>query len=211
MLKRASIPLLVLVLAPQTVQAFDHHHHHHSSGDGTGCGGSSGSAEAEAEEAPTPTSSHKRIFVTSTTYAGALGGATGADAECEARAAAAGVPGVFRAWISEGTAGAFERAPDVGPWYTTGGAVAFSSRNDLRGAPRSELLDEYGGHAEPVGAWSGSDASGAATANDCAGWTSAAIDATGTAGTALRLDAGWAGGDVPRACNIAAPIVCLQE
>ena len=211
MLKHASVAVLFIVLAPQTVHAFDHHHHHHSSGDGAGCGGPSESASASDEGAPTPTSSHKRVFVTSTMVSGALGGATGADAECDARAAAAGLSGVFRAWLSDGATGAYDRAPDVGPWYTTGDAVAFSSKIDLRGAPQSELLDEHGGHAEPVGVWSGSDASGAATANDCVGWTSAAIDATGTAGSALRLDATWGGGDAPRACNSAAPIVCFQE
>ena len=211
MLKHASLAVLVVGLAPQTVQAFDHHHHHHhhSSGDGSGCGGSSDSASEAA--APAPSSSQKRVFVTSTMYSGALGGATGGDSECDVRAATAGVPGVFRAWLSDGTTGAYDRAPEVGAWYTTGDALAFSGKTELRGAPRSEILDEYGGHAEPVGAWSGSEAGGAATTNDCVAWTSAAIDATGTAGTALRRDASWGGGDAPRACDVAAPIVCFQQ
>jgi hypothetical protein len=213
MLKHASLAVLFIVLAPQTVQAFDHHHHHHhhSSGDGSGCGGSSEPELASGDVAPTPTPTRGRVFVTSTTYSGALGGPTGADAACDVRAAAAGLTGVFRAWLSEGTAGAYDRAPDSGPWYTTGDAIAFTGKIDLRGAPRAELLDEYGGHVDPVGAWSGSNTEGAATGNDCVGWTTAAIEETGTAGTALRLDASWAGGDAPRTCNVAAPIICFQQ
>ena len=40
------------------------------------------------------------VFVTSTTHNGNLGGVAGADAICNARAAAAGLPGSYLAWIS---------------------------------------------------------------------------------------------------------------
>src|SRR5690606_14620548 len=40
------------------------------------------------------------VFVTSTTYAGNIGGTGGANAECQKRAEAAGLPGLYRAWVS---------------------------------------------------------------------------------------------------------------
>ncbi len=43
-----------------------------------------------------------RIFVTSEAYSGNLGGLEGADARCNARAAAAGLAGVFQAWLCDG-------------------------------------------------------------------------------------------------------------
>ena len=46
---------------------------------------------------------HKVVFTTTTIYNGNLGGLDGADAKCQARAQAAGLPGTYRAWISDAT------------------------------------------------------------------------------------------------------------
>ena len=46
----------------------------------------------------------KRVFTTSTTYDGNLGGLIGADAKCQARAVAAGLPGTYKAWLSDSVA-----------------------------------------------------------------------------------------------------------
>ena len=43
----------------------------------------------------------KIVFVTSTKYTGNLGGVAGADAKCQDRAYAAGLPGTYKAWISD--------------------------------------------------------------------------------------------------------------
>jgi hypothetical protein len=55
---------------------------------------------------PTPTSTVKgyRVFVTSSTYSGNLGGLSGADAKCQERANAAALGGVWKAWLSVATA-----------------------------------------------------------------------------------------------------------
>lgn len=42
----------------------------------------------------------KTVFVTSGTYTGNLGGLTGADQECNTLAAAANLPGTYKAWLS---------------------------------------------------------------------------------------------------------------
>jgi cysteine-rich repeat protein len=44
----------------------------------------------------------RTIFVTSELYTGNLGGLDGADQKCQTLAAAAGLPGVFYAWLSDG-------------------------------------------------------------------------------------------------------------
>jgi len=44
--------------------------------------------------------SFKRVFVTSTTYTGNLGGDGGADSKCQTRADAAGLGGTWKAWLS---------------------------------------------------------------------------------------------------------------
>jgi len=43
----------------------------------------------------------KLVFITSITYDGNLGGLTGADSKCQARASAAGLSGTFKAWVSD--------------------------------------------------------------------------------------------------------------
>ncbi len=50
-----------------------------------------------------------RAFITSTKYDGNLGGLTGADAKCQARAVAAGLTGTWKAWLSDGSTSAASR------------------------------------------------------------------------------------------------------
>jgi cysteine-rich repeat protein len=46
---------------------------------------------------------HRKVFVSSATFTGALGGLSGADAKCQALAASAGLTGTFKAWLSDDT------------------------------------------------------------------------------------------------------------
>lgn len=50
---------------------------------------------------PTPTPSFMYVFTTSTRYDGNLGGLSGADVKCQERAQAAGLPGTYKAWLSD--------------------------------------------------------------------------------------------------------------
>ncbi len=218
MVRRAAVVVLVAVLMPATVQAFDHHHHssHHSSSSGGGCGSSDASSSSSGSSStPTPTlpgPSQKRVFVTSTTYAGAIGSVQAADDDCQKSAVAAGFSGRFTAWISDGTTNAFDRTGDVGPWYTTHGDLAFSQKSDLRdGSPATDLLDEHGNAAAAEGAWSGTGTTGAATDHDCEGWTNASAAATGSTGSALGLDTSWGGDDTPAPCDGKAALICFQQ
>src|SRR6187401_2282495 len=53
---------------------------------------------------------NKRVFVPDQTYVGGLlGGLAGADMKCEARAAAAGLAGTYKAWLSDQTKSATAR------------------------------------------------------------------------------------------------------
>ena len=58
---------------------------------------------------PSPTPAPKRVFVTSTTYKGNLGGLAGADAKCQTRANAASLGGTWKAWLSDSTTSAASR------------------------------------------------------------------------------------------------------
>lgn len=67
----------------------------------TACGGSSDS-DSDSNNAD-----RHRIFVTSTTYTGNLGGVVGADIVCTNVATGAGIPGSYKAVLSSSTEDAF--------------------------------------------------------------------------------------------------------
>src|SRR4051794_13048994 len=66
---------------------------------------------------PPPSNGHKRVFVTSTTYSGFLGGLSAADQLCQARANAGTLGGTWVAWMSDGQVDALSKINDVGPWF----------------------------------------------------------------------------------------------
>lgn len=222
MLRRASLTVLFVVLLPATVHAFDHHHHHSSSSGGSGGGGCSPSSPSSSSggvaTAPTPAPTaaapnEKLVFVTSTTYSGALGSLSAADLHCQSSASAAGLSGLYRAWLSGGSATAESRITGEGPWSTTGGDVAFASRADLRGAPAADLLSEDGADVVGAGAtgpWTGTSADGAATGQDCDGWTNASAEVAATLGSAKKDDPQWGGGGLSLRCNASAPLICFE-
>jgi hypothetical protein len=223
MLRSACITFLAIVLLPATVQAFDHDHHHHGSHHDSGCGSSDHSSSPSPSSpgsAPTdhPTTTttpqHKRVFVTSQTYSGALGGLDGADAYCQTSAREHGLSGTYRAWLSGGTTDAFDRVVGDGPWVNTAGQEVFASKAAMREAPLADLRDEVG--QEPVniatvGAWSGSDAEGGHTGSDCAAWTDATDGASASMGSTLAADPSWGGGDAPAKCSTKAPLICYEQ
>ncbi|MCC6764531.1 MAG: hypothetical protein IT293_07695 [Deltaproteobacteria bacterium] len=131
------------------------------------------------------------VFVTSTTHGGDFGGLVGADAICGARAAAAGLPGTYVAWLSTATVNAIDRL---------GGARGFV-RPD--GAPVADLpsalaanqvfnaihLDELGNDVGGVEVWTGTQKNGVASDNTCTNWT--ATSGNGRIGNGLGGPAAW--------------------
>ncbi len=75
-----------------------------------------------------------RVFVTSVTYTANLGGLAGADSRCQLHAAVGGLPGVYRAWLSEESSAAspdtkFTKSP--GSYVRTDGAPLADNWADL--------------------------------------------------------------------------------
>lgn len=219
MLRRACLTVLALVLLPATVQAFDHHHHHHdsSSDGGGGCSSSSSHASSTptvtATESPTPvlSSAHKRVFLTSTSLSGAVGGLDAADMYCRSAATNAGLTGTYRAWLSTASTNASDRIADVGPWYSTLDKVVFSSKAALGEAPAAQIVDERGAASSTPDPWTGTDAQGAASGQDCEAWTNATGDAKATTGTGFASDPEWGGGATTLHCDAQAPLICFQQ
>lgn len=138
----------------------------------------------------------KRVFVTSLRYSADLRSAGGqptgrasADAICQTLADAAGLGGMFRAWLSTTDVHAIDHILGNGPWYRMDGAVAFPNRATLGTTPLVPIsIDEKLGHPDPFyESWTGTALGGylaprgSRTSVTCYDWTST-IDSTQVGG-----------------------------
>ena len=159
----------------------------------------------QAEFAPIP----NRVFVTSTRTNGAIGGITGADAICAARATAGGLSGSFIAYLSDSSTNSVNRISSSRGWIRIDGApladapIAFSNGNVVY-PPR---LDEYGNDVGSDQVFTGNNG-GLVTANTCLDWTSnlATDDGFGALSQfASRLTRGW-----NQTCDSQARLLCVE-
>ncbi len=120
----------------------------------------------------------KKMFITSGSWNGNLGGIGGADAKCQATAAAASLPGAatYRAFLSTTTVSARDR-PDwaTGRFETAGGALIANDITDLTdGSIATALRSETDTVVGLPDYWTGSDATASlygSTAYSCTNWT----------------------------------------
>lgn len=156
------------------------------------------------------------------------------DSICRARATAAGLPNptTYRAWLSTAQTDAFchvqgltgQKAtgcgggalPGAGPWYLRNGVTPFTADLDTLTGPakviyRPVIFDETG--AEPDFAtspiWTGTDADGVFSADNCFGWTNASAGILGTIGRSQSSAFSWTGG-ASWNCNVAQHLLCLE-
>jgi len=136
------------------------------------------------------------VFVTSTTYTGNLGGLTGADAKCQARADAAGLPGTYMAWLSDSTGSPDTRfVKSTGPYTLVDDTIIAANWDDLIDGtlPLSINLDEIGSlmlFSSPTNVWSTTASDGTRASNShCNDWSSSLT--SDVAGVASLLNAAF--------------------
>lgn len=124
----------------------------------------------------------KKVFVTSETSGGNLGGLSGADATCQQHAANAGLGGTWVAWLSSSTSHAIDRLTGDGPWVRLDGEPVFANKAaiaDQFGKPDNGLwLDESGTWLPSDRIWTGTGIGGRfaeSIGDSCQGWTSNAM------------------------------------
>jgi hypothetical protein len=175
----------------------------------------------------------KRVFVTSTTYPGNLGGLAGADAKCQARAVAANLPGTYKVWLSDATGSPSTRftKPTI-PYRLVDGTLIANNYTDLTdGTPVLGVIKTESGGAAPrttfcgpevpnvildkIMVWTSTSTTGTLQAGQgtCTNWTetTAGMGAQwAQPNTAAGLTTQCSGG----ACNggpYLAPIFCFQQ
>lgn len=152
----------------------------------------------------------KWVFTTSTTTDGAFGSLGAADMKCNELATHLG--GAWVAWLSSGTGAtgvAKARLTSTGPFYLVTGELVAASSNDLVTTPylaHAIDRDEHGlsllsAASSSSTVWTGTNATGAASAVHCNGWTTTV--STGAFGTWSAKDTNW--GSTPTALSCATP------
>ncbi|MCC6903082.1 MAG: hypothetical protein IT377_29195 [Polyangiaceae bacterium] len=131
-----------------------------------GLGGSGGDAD---------TSPPKVAFVTSTEYTAVFSSAGEADGLCLTRASEAGLPGTFRAWLSDATSSPSTRftRPD-GNYVRPGGTVIAHGWAGLTATALKVSLDYDEFDEETLmgfDAWTGTHPDGTPSGQDCTNWT----------------------------------------
>jgi hypothetical protein len=145
---------------------------------------------------PTPTitatpGTFNIAFVTSTTHNGNLGGLAGADAICTGRAAAAGLPGTYVAWLSTSTVDAVSRLAGARGFVRPDGAP-FADQPSEIGANQifnTLHLDENGNDVGADVVWTGTMSNGTASGNTCTDWSVAT--GNGRSGNSEGGPAAW--------------------
>ncbi len=131
----------------------------------------------------------KWAFLTTSLYAGNLGGLVGADSLCTAVATDAGLSGTYRAWLGDSTSGPLNRfTQSTRPYYNVTGLRIANNWADLTDGTLQNALfaTEQGIAAGASAPWSSVFISGATVgAQNCSGWTTSAN--SGTAATAGRF------------------------
>lgn len=133
-----------------------------------------------------------RVFVTSTTYDGNLGGLSGADAICQNLADTSSLGGRWRAWLSTNSTQARDRVNDVAYYLVNNTTKVCDDRTDLTDGTIGNIINiaenqtSIGGYV-----WTGTNADGTAHLNNCNNWTSNLDSSSGVYGNTNSSDGAW--------------------
>lgn len=160
-----------------------------------GLGGCGESSLAPTEPAP---ALGRVVFVSSTIFTGAIGGVPAADQACARLAVAAGLRGVYRAWLSDdaGVSPSVTFTQTGAPFVMTSGVRVADHWADLTDGTINNpiVVDERGRQPDTVPVvWTGTDPTGhpAPGGVSCGGWSSASLGVPGQVGTFDAIGRGW--------------------
>jgi hypothetical protein len=150
------------------------------------------------------------VFVTSTTYTGAMMGVAGADSRCQMRADSASLGGTWKAWL-----GASSNAPNVrfrwhGAYQLLDGTPVAASWPDLvDGSLLSAINRNENNLPASSLVWTGATATGVySAAVNCGSWTTSG--GTGSFGIAGSTDSSWSVSGT-ESCSIPKPLYCFEQ
>lgn len=155
----------------------------------------------------------KRVFVTDFVYKGNLGGLTGGDAKCQARANAVGLGGTWKAWLSDSTTNAKDRIAN-GRYIRLGdNALIANNISDLTDGSIAHPINRNtrgnlvsGGYTWTGTGWNGTVSS----SNTCSNWTFGASGVYGKMGNIFYNTTKWTD-DGRSYCGYAGYLYCFEQ
>jgi hypothetical protein len=160
----------------------------------------------------------KQVFITSGVHNGNLGGLVGADAICTEEAQAAGLPGSYKAWLSDSTASPSTRFIQSSfPYSLVNGAIIADDWAALvDGSLDVPINVQADGSLVVDGfAWTATSEAGspvsAAHYDFCSDWYSGEFSAdAGAVGSVTSVGVGWSN-DHFNGCLSTFPLYCFQQ
>jgi len=175
----------------------------------------------------------KKVFVTSGAYGGNLGRLAGADSICQNLANAAGLPGTYKAWLSDSInspAGDPDATPPIpprftfskAPYKTVTGVLIANDWNDLTdGTIQNPInVNEIGGVNNNEEVWTNTDIYGRIYSCDpffsggcsCLNWTSSehSLNYVGWTGNSGQTDYSWID-SLGAFCNGVNRLYCFEQ
>jgi hypothetical protein len=162
----------------------------------------------------------KFVFVTANSFTGNLGGVVGGNAKCQTEATAAGLPGTYKAWLSD-SLGNYPAATDAfthsslpyvtpDPGLTT---VASNWNQLISGSLQNSISFIATGSAAPQEqVWTATNNNGTASTSNCTNWTTNSTNFGVPAGYDYPPTTVWSnGGSNEPYCNSALPLYCFQQ
>lgn len=164
-----------------------------------------------------------RVFITSVTYNGNLGGLAGADAKCQTLANNANLGGTtWKAWLSSSTTSSVHRLFHLaGPYKLVGGWIIANDWNDMITKKNTTYLrqpiiqDENGRFWPPVNfVWTATNTDGTTNSgHTCNNWTSSSSSSSGFFGWYSSSGSDWTnyGPNIPDSCNNNFHLYCFEK
>jgi hypothetical protein len=161
------------------------------------------------------------VFITRSPRTGNLGGLAGADARCQALAKAAGLPGAYKAWLSDSTGAPRTRFRNpTGPYVWVDGTTKVADDwLDLTSGTLDRpinMTEDGAQFAGPAVVWTHTridgNAGGFGTNLHCENWSTTADDVQGNTGIATATDVDWTAPLTGTAsCGSTARLYCFQQ
>lgn len=165
-----------------------------------------------------PSTAYKRVFITSTTHNGNLGGLEGGDSICETQAWATNLRGTWKAWLSGQGASAATRLTHASvPYKLLNGTIVADSWIDLTdGTLDNPISINENNTACPSYeiAWTGTYPDGSASSGRCGDWWLTGREGISTAGTAGQCNSSvsnWSSAGSSYECSGLRHLYCFEQ
>jgi len=155
------------------------------------------------------------VFLSSSLHTGNLEGLSGADGICQSLATAAGLPGTYKAWLSDRTGSVSSRfVPSTGPYRLVTGtqiAMTFTDLTDGTLLAPIDVTETGGGPGTSARVWTATNVEGNAQIDyTCTNWTTRNPETGGSLGDATRANAEWTEAE-PASCQLFSHLYCFQQ